>query len=115
MSHQQKTKYQVKGDTSKPMKNKSNITPSSIPKAEKIITKIELQEQAINISATVKQSNTQDVEQHQTPPNSPISDYYIVEYSDVEAMENLCVGCGVNMGKDNPRQYCRKTHCPYEQ
>ena len=27
---------------------------------------------------------------------------------------NACIGCGVDMGESNPRQYCRKTHCPYE-
>jgi hypothetical protein len=25
---------------------------------------------------------------------------------------NLCLGCGVDMGECNPRQYCRKTYCP---
>jgi hypothetical protein len=25
---------------------------------------------------------------------------------------NLCVGCGVDMGACNPRQYCCKTYCP---
>jgi len=28
--------------------------------------------------------------------------------------KNLCFGCGVDMGECNPRQYCRKTYCPYE-
>jgi len=28
--------------------------------------------------------------------------------------KNLCVNCCVNMGDDNPRQYCCKTHCPNE-
>ena len=23
-----------------------------------------------------------------------------------------CMICGVDMGKHNPRQYCRKTYCP---
>lgn len=27
---------------------------------------------------------------------------------------NLCVNCGINMGDDNPRQLCEKTHCPNE-
>ena len=26
--------------------------------------------------------------------------------------QNLCLGCQVDMGPDNPRQYCRKTYCP---
>jgi len=25
---------------------------------------------------------------------------------------NLCLGCGVDMGECNPRQYCKKTYCP---
>ena len=25
---------------------------------------------------------------------------------------NLCLGCGVDMGECNPRQYCCKTYCP---
>ena len=25
---------------------------------------------------------------------------------------NRCLGCGVDMGDCNPRQYCRKTYCP---
>lgn len=24
-----------------------------------------------------------------------------------------CLGCGIDMGKQNPRQYCRKIYCPY--
>ena len=27
---------------------------------------------------------------------------------------NLCLGCGQDLGPLNPRQYCCKTHCPYE-
>jgi len=27
---------------------------------------------------------------------------------------NYCISCGVDMGYCNPRQYCRKTYCPYE-
>ena len=29
-------------------------------------------------------------------------------------MANLCVGCGINMGDCNPRQYCYKLYCPFE-
>ena len=25
---------------------------------------------------------------------------------------NRCLGCGVDMGECNPRQYCKKTYCP---
>jgi DUF1365 family protein len=27
---------------------------------------------------------------------------------------NFCISCSVNMGDSNPRQYCMKTYCPYE-
>lgn len=27
---------------------------------------------------------------------------------------NFCIICGENLGEYNPRQYCRKTYCPYE-
>ena len=25
---------------------------------------------------------------------------------------NRCLGCGLDMGECNPRQYCKKTYCP---
>lgn len=28
---------------------------------------------------------------------------------------NLCVNCSIDMGEDNPRQYCCKTYCPNEE
>ena len=31
-----------------------------------------------------------------------------------ESESNYCVSCGVDMGENNPRQYCRKTYCPNE-
>ena len=27
---------------------------------------------------------------------------------------NRCVGCNADLGSCNPRQYCKKTYCPYE-
>ena len=27
---------------------------------------------------------------------------------------NYCVSCGVDIGENNPRQYCCKLYCPYE-
>jgi len=27
---------------------------------------------------------------------------------------NFCISCGLNLGYNNPRQFCRKTYCPYE-
>jgi len=29
-----------------------------------------------------------------------------------ESESNYCVSCGIDMGENNPRQYCRKTYCP---
>jgi hypothetical protein len=29
--------------------------------------------------------------------------------------KNLCQGCNVDMGVNNPRQYCCKTYCPEEE
>lgn len=31
-----------------------------------------------------------------------------------KCLANFCLGCGINMGDCNPRQYCYKTYCPYE-
>lgn len=30
----------------------------------------------------------------------------------LEEVVNRCLGCGVNMGHNNPMQYCMKTYCP---
>jgi len=27
---------------------------------------------------------------------------------------NFCISCRLNLGYNNPRQFCRKTYCPYE-
>ena len=32
----------------------------------------------------------------------------------IECLANFCIGCGINMGDCNPRQYCYKTYCPFE-
>lgn len=32
-----------------------------------------------------------------------------------KCLANFCVGCSVNMGDCNPRQYCYKTYCPFEE
>ena len=34
---------------------------------------------------------------------------------DMEEESWYCIGCGVDMGINNPRQYCAKTYCPDEQ
>ena len=36
---------------------------------------------------------------------------YITENCDYEP-QNKCIVCGIDMGDDNPRQYCEKTYCP---
>jgi len=57
--------------------------------------------------------------------NKPINlDLILKEYDIIETpsklkkeelpSENLCIGCGRDIGKDNPRQYCRKTYCELE-
>ena len=28
---------------------------------------------------------------------------------------NRCIVCGIDMGSMNPRQYCNKTYCPYDE
>ena len=33
---------------------------------------------------------------------------------EIKCLANLCIGCGINMGDFNPRQYCYKTYCPFE-
>jgi hypothetical protein len=33
----------------------------------------------------------------------------------VKVWQNLCVNCGIDMGDDNPRQLCQKTHCDNEE
>ena len=33
----------------------------------------------------------------------------------IKCLANFCVGCGVNMGDCNPRQYCCKLYCPFEE
>ena len=29
-------------------------------------------------------------------------------------LANFCISCGDNLGEHNPRQYCNKIYCPYE-
>ena len=29
-------------------------------------------------------------------------------------LANFCISCGENLGEHNPRQYCNKIYCPYE-
>lgn len=31
-----------------------------------------------------------------------------------KGMMNRCVSCNIDLGYNNPRQYCCKTYCPYE-
>lgn len=32
----------------------------------------------------------------------------------IEECTNRCIGCGIDMGAHNARQYCMKSYCPYE-
>jgi hypothetical protein len=95
-----KLKYSVGCKTSKTMKkiSKSTNQPTS-------------QVAAIQPSEIVSQEH-----ESEDRPKAAISDYYndMVDPSEVVEEKNLCIGCGVDMGRDNPRQYCRKTYCPHE-
>ena len=31
-----------------------------------------------------------------------------------KCIANFCIGCSINIGDCNPRQYCYKTYCPVE-
>ena len=33
--------------------------------------------------------------------------------NDIYCSANFCVSCKINLGDTNPRQYCRKTYCPF--
>ena len=33
--------------------------------------------------------------------------------NDIYCSANFCVSCKTNLGDTNPRQYCRKTYCPF--
>lgn len=37
---------------------------------------------------------------------------YALENCEYEPQQNRCIVCGIDMGVDNPRQYCEKTYCP---
>lgn len=37
--------------------------------------------------------------------------HYVLTNCDYEP-RNQCIVCGIDMGEDNPRQYCEKTYCP---
>jgi hypothetical protein len=43
---------------------------------------------------------------------------YVMEHlsydTEEEPVINRCIVCGVDIGEDNPRQYCEKTYCPEE-
>lgn len=57
-----------------------------------------------------------------TEPAKDVVDYMDHVVDDIDAQVNIddelnvnrCLGCGVDLGACNPRQYCCKTHCPYE-
>jgi hypothetical protein len=33
---------------------------------------------------------------------------------EIRCLANFCVSCGINLGDCNPRQYCYKTYCLFE-
>tara|TARA_A100001015_G_C14973363_1_gene706123 strand:+ start:908 stop:1591 length:684 start_codon:yes stop_codon:yes gene_type:complete len=37
-----------------------------------------------------------------------------IKNEELHGSGNYCLGCGIDMGEENPRQYCYKTHCPEE-
>lgn len=52
-----------------------------------------------------------------TDVNISVDNMNTFTYSKDENIEyhaNLCLGCGIDMGFCNPRQYCCKTYCPFE-
>ena len=58
----------------------------------------------------------------QTPPSSPINIEERIKRSNkrftskptYEGVINRCLGCGIDMGEFNSRQYCEKNYCPFE-
>lgn len=39
-------------------------------------------------------------------------DELIITEPEPEPSLNCCIVCGIDMGEENPRQYCKKTYCP---
>jgi hypothetical protein len=39
------------------------------------------------------------------------SKYILIDLSEVI---NRCIGCNTDLGESNPRQYCGKTHCLFD-
>jgi len=56
--------------------------------------------------------------QHNIIPNNPDVDETFEEFANYVLTNcdyyprNTCIVCGIDMGEDNPRQYCEKTYCP---
>jgi len=50
--------------------------------------------------------------------NSNTDDLIDIDINDIDNIDddiiNRCLGCGIDMGECNPRQYCCKTYCPNE-
>ena len=102
--------FKSKCSTSRNMKKKTNTNLSKKDKKEL--------DQEIKAEMAANASNAVD--------ETYMSDYDIIDMAEVDtefkhlnigdenASQNLCIGCGVDMGRDNPRQYCRKTYCPCE-
>jgi hypothetical protein len=50
----------------------------------------------------------------QNSMNTDTNDLVDIDINADDDITNRCLGCGVDMGECNPRQYCCKTYCPYE-
>ena len=35
-------------------------------------------------------------------------------FEDLGYLPNKCLGCGIDMGECNPRQFCKKSYCPFD-
>ena len=54
------------------------------------------------------------MEPTKTTTNAITNDTTYTTYTTYTKMDkNLCVECGIDIGYQNPRQYCGKTHCLY--
>ena len=65
-----------------------------------------------NLVSGVKELIFVDLEAYPAHDDIIQSELKKVVFSLAGRQINLCLGCGVDMGECNPRQYCRKTFCP---
>ena len=72
------------------------------------LTECEITEMIIANETRKELARQAELEAFKCPEPTPI----VLE---VNLHRNLCVNCCVDMGDDNPRQFCCKTHCPNEE